>query len=361
MNQANLKTKAYSLLRNYFDFSERDKQRRLFANPVGSIKSERYQNSKFLLGIVYEPYQYHQHFIKACIEQQISFDVINLHSTNWFEEIRSGSYDGLLVWPNGTSEYLKMAYDSRIKIINDILKIPTFPDYKAIWLYENKIRGYDWLHANGFPTPKTYIYFDEEEAMQHPESHSLPVVMKTNLGASGKGVYIVETLSKFRRLVRRSFAHGLTSKGSSPYAESRGYVFIQDFLQDIVEWRMVRIGDSFFGHQKLISPNTKKHSGSLLKGWERPPVNLLNLLLAITEKGNFRSMNADIFASLDGKYYVNELHTVFGQSTKELMRVDGKAGRFLFKNGEWVFEEGDFVSGHSASARINYFLSTLKK
>ena len=109
-----------------------------------------------------------------------------------------------------------------------------------------------------------------------------------------------------------------------------------------------------------MDDGTHNHSGSLLKGWERPPYELLDLLYSITEKGSFKSMNADVFATPDGSFYVNELHTVFGQSTQELMRVDGKPGRYKRENEKWVFEEGDFVPGHSAAARINYFLSTLK-
>lgn len=350
-----------NLIKNNVDLSQRDIRKRVKANPVRHIKSKRYPDSEFLLAIAYEHYQYHKHYVEACIQEKISFDVINIHSNDWFETIQKDKYDGILVWPNGREELLKLGYDSRLRLITDLLNIPVFPDYQAIWLYENKIKGYDWLHANGFPTAKTSIYFTKKEALQHLAKNKLPFVVKTNLGASGSGVYIVKTVSQYKKVVQKSFAHGLRAVGSSPYAESRGYIFIQEFLDDIVEWRMVRIGDSFFGHQKLMAEKTRKHSGSLLKGWERPPDDLLDLLYEITEKGNFRSMNADIFATSTGKYYVNELHTVFGQSTPELMRVNGKPGRFIKKDNQWIFEEGDFVQGHSAAARINYFLSTLGK
>lgn len=361
MAENKIKIKLNNILRKYVDRSERDMRKRFEASSVKDFRSKRYPDSEFLLAIVYEHYQYHQYYVQACIDLEISFDVINIHSNDWFEVIQQEKYDGVVVWPNGQKEYLKQGYDSRIHLLTDILNIPVFPDYQAIWLYENKIRGYDWLHANGFPTAKTSIYFTKEEALQHLTKNKLPYVIKTNLGASGSGVYIVRTVSKYKKLVQKSFAHGLRAVGSSPYAESRGYIFIQEFLKDIIEWRMVRIGDSFYGHQKLMVAKTHKHSGSLLKGWERPPDDLLDLLYTITEKGNFKSMNADIFATPDGKYYVNELHTVFGQSTPELMRVDGKPGRFIRKDRQWIFEEGDFVPGHSAAARIKYFMSTLRK
>lgn len=359
MKKKSVTAKIYKFTRNYIDFTQRDINKRILANPVKDIQNKRYPDSSYLLGIIYEPYQYHQYFVEACMQLEISFDIIDIHNNDWLENLKKENYDGILVWPNATNEYLKMVYDSRIKLITEILKIPVFPEYNAIWLYENKIRGYDWLHTNGFQTAKTHIYFNKLDALRHLDNHTLPLVVKTNMGASGKGVYIVKTKSEFKKIVRKSFTHGLKSVGFSPYAESRGYIFIQEFLENIMEWRMVRIGDDFFGHQKLMAAASHKHSGSLLKGWERPPNDLLDLLYEITEKGNFRSMNADIFVDGQGKYYVNELHTVFGQSTRELMRIDGKPGRFIRKNEEWVFEEGDFVPGHSAVARIKYFISTL--
>ena len=87
---------------------------------------------------------------------------------------------------------------------------------------------------------------------------------------------------------------------------------------------------------------------------------MLNLLHDVTEEGGFRSMNIDMFRTKEGKLYVNELHAVFGQSTEHLMIVDNIPGRFIKSNNEWKFEAGDFVRGHSAKARIQFFLDQLK-
>lgn len=347
------------IVHRHFDLSEREIKRRVKLNNVRNINRNRVPNSPVLLGIIYEPYQYHQYFVTAALEMQLSFDVINIYTNDWWEKINGESYDGFLVWPNGVNESFKSVYDSRIKLITDILKKPVFPEYNAIWLYENKIRTRDWLNANGFPTLPTYIYFQRQEALDHLLTHSLPVVIKTNIGASGKGVYIVNSVAKFKKLIKQCFKSGLRSEWAGPYAESRGYAFLQDFIPDIEEWRMVRIGDSYFGHQKLRAENSGKHSGSLNKGWRRPTYDMLKLLHDITEKGGFRSMNVDMFKTKDGNLYVNELHTVFGQSTEHLMILDGTPGRFVFKNNEWIFEAGNFAEGHSSKARILDFLEQI--
>lgn len=352
-----IKKSILSYIGNYIDLSERDIRKRIELNDLKNIWSVREPDSPIILGIIYDRYQLHKHYVKAALELKISFDVIKIHTNEWLENLNKENYDGFIVWPNGMKESLKSLYDSRIKIIIDILKKPVFPNYDSIWLYENKIRSYDWLKANHFPTIPTYIYYSKKEALNHLESHSLPVVIKTNIGASGKGVYIVKNKSDFNLLINKCFKSGLKNLGS-PYAESRGYVYIQEFISNLEEWRMVRIGDDFYGHQKMIGDN-QKHSGSFLKGWIKPDIEMLNLLYEVTDRGGFRSMNVDLFKSKSGKLYVNELHTVFGQSTENLMIVDGVAGKYILINGEWVFKEGNFVEGHSAKARIKYFTKNL--
>ncbi|MBN1183219.1 MAG: hypothetical protein JXB49_13075 [Bacteroidales bacterium] len=347
------------IVHRHFDFTERKIQQRIELNSVRDISRNRVPNSPVLLGIIYDAYQYHKYFVTAALELKLSFDVINIYSNDWWEKVNSESYDGFLIWPNGVHESLKSAYDSRIRLIADVLKKPVFPDYFAIWLYENKIRTHDWLNVNGFPTVPTYIYYQRQEAFNHLLTHSLPLVIKTNIGASGKGVYIVNTVAKFKKLINQCFKSGLRSEWTGPFAESRGYAFIQDFIPELEEWRMVRIGNAYFGHQKLRNENSGKHSGSLTKGWECPTDDMLKLLHDITEKGGFRSMNVDLFRTKNGSLYVNELHTVFGQSTEHLMILDGTPGRFVIKNHKWVFEAGNYVAGHSAKARILYFLEQL--
>ena len=112
----------------------------------------------------------------------------------------------------------------------------------------------------------------------------------------------------------------------------------------VKEWRLVRIGDSFFGHVKGRAAGL--HSGSGLVEWDVPEERHLNFLLEVTEKGMFRSMDVDVFETTDGQLFVNELQAVFGAShSVDQMRKDGVPGRFV-QNQErsgWIFEPGDFA------------------
>ena len=123
---------------------------------------------------------------------------------------------------------------------------------------------------------------------------------------------------------------------------------------------MIRIGDSYFGYRKEKIGNF--HSGSGAWTWLDPPRELLNLLREITEIGGFTSMDIDFFETLDGKFLVNELQTVFGATTPaEMLKVNGQNGRYIYRaqNQQWVFEAGDFSRNMCANARVDYLINVI--
>jgi hypothetical protein len=104
-----------------------------------------------------------------------------------------------------------------------------------------------------------------------------------------------------------------------------------------------------------------KASGSLLKGYEDPPHDLLDFVKKITDMRNFVSQAVDIFVSEKGEYLVNEMQCIFGQSDPHQMIINGQPGRYLFQNDQWIFEPGDFNRIESFQLRLENFIEILKK
>jgi hypothetical protein len=126
------------------------------------------------------------------------------------------------------------------------------------------------------------------------------------------------------------------------------------------EWRMVRIGDSFFGYRKERGP-TGLHSASHTWSWINPSSQLLYLLKNVTDTGGFTSMNVDIFLTKGGRLLVNECQSVFGCSTPAIqMKVNDIEGRYLWAGSGWRFEPGSFCDNHMCNLRLKYLLRMLK-
>jgi len=329
-------------------------------------------------------------WIKSCkMRSDITYDVVDLISNNWIEILTAKKYDLLLARPPGKTELFKRLYDERINIINDYLKMPIYPSLPEILIYENKRYLRDWLTINKIPHPITNVFFRKEEANSFAKNNNVfPIVAKTNIGASGNGIQILNSRNEILLYINKAFSVGIKSikgpklkKGSvlkkvkkltrkgfiknrlSDYSSSSldiqyNYVILQEFIQHEFEWRCVKIGNSYFAHKKIAKNG--KTSGTLLKGYNQVPLRLLSFVKNISEIMNLNSVAIDIFERND-ELLINEIQCFFGQSDPYQMLVDGKPGRYINRNDNWKFEEGMFNTNQSYDLRLEHAISLIKK
>ncbi len=320
-----------------------------------------------------------------------SYDVIDLTSYNWIERINNKDYHLFLAKPPGMTALYKQLYDERIYILDRVLKAPLYPTAQEIFIYENKRFFYSWLEANHLPHPRTYVFFDKDEAEDFADRIAFPLVAKVNIGASGSGVSIlkdkVQTLKYIRQsfsskgaprrwgpnltkgnLIKRGFHYVLhpgdirkkTAKYKAVWCDKqKGFVIFQEFIPHDFEWRIVAIGDSYFAHKKLKIG--EKASGSTLKQYDNPPIRLFDFAREIMRRFDFVSQAIDAFETKDGNLLINEMQCIFGQSDPYQMLVDGKPGRYVYQNGKWVFEEGDFNTNESYDLRLETAIELYEK
>jgi len=296
--------------------------------------------------------QYHAHFVQACLELGVPFRVVNLLGHSWLKVVEESCCDVLLVWLEAVQTPATRLIKERVEILERELGFPCVPTAAELWLYEDKPRVAAWLAAKEIPTPPTWVFGLRQEAEEFAATCPLPVVVKTPFGAAASGVWVVRRRSHLRRLVRRAFGRGLLAGGGDRRDRQWGVFFVQQWVPVVKEWRLVRIGDSYFGHPK--GPRGDFHSGSGVALWDVPEPRHLDFLHAVTEAGGFRSMDVDVFETANGQLLVNELQAVFGASVAiDQCRVDGQPGRFVRRReGGWEFEPGDFARNACANERI---------
>jgi len=330
----------------------------------------------------------HLAWVSACKEfaNSVCYRVVNLTSHNWLEEIQKQRFDVLLAKPGGVTAPYKQLYDERIYILTIILGYSIFPSPLEIFMYENKRLLSYWLKANDIPHPETWVLYDTTEAINLTSNIDYPVVAKTNIGASGSGVVIIRDKTEANNYIKRTFSGKGSPQRTGPNFSKgnifirglhyvshpldiskklkiykarnknlqKGFIIFQVYIPHEFEWRVVRIGDSFFAHKKLKSGT--KASGTLLKQYDNPPLKLLSFVKKITDKYKFFSQAVDIFES-DKGYLVNEMQCIFGQSDPHQMLVNGVPGRYRYLNGNWLFEEGDFARNQCYNIRLDYILN----
>lgn len=333
----------------------------------------------------------HELWIKACesCEQPISWRVVNLCGYDWWEKLHSEPFDILLSRPGGLHSRYKNLYDERLRILSAVKGYLVFPSLTEVEIYENKRYLSFWLKANSIPHPATFVFYDRNEAISWIQQADFPLVGKTNIGASGSGVVILKDQLAGKKYVDRAFSrrgvpqrwgpnlskgrilsrafHSIMNSGylkrkAMLYGMRRsdkqvGFLLLQEFIDHPYEWRVVRMGESFFAHKKLKLG--EKTSGSLLKGYDTPPMELLDFVKQITDRHTLLSMCVDIFESPRG-YLVNEMQCFFGQSDPHQMLIDGIPGRYRWLDGAWVFEKGEFNANESYNLRLATALSLVQ-
>ncbi len=347
------------MVRNHIPLVEYDLQRRKALNPYEGMVGEEFKGSSVRLGILQEVEQAHKHYIAACKEMKQSYRVVDLLADDWIEQIRASECDAFLVWPSSCTTIVKALYDSRLRILVKDLRQIIFPSWEECWLTENKPRLRDWMIAHNTPHPRTWVAYRQSDAMNIVDLVHFPVVGKSATGACGTGVRILKSKREVCRYIKQVFGKGIIFRRFDPHDRQRGYMFLQEYLPNTQEWRMVRVGDSYFGYRKEKGVNGL-HSASHAWSWLDPGPELLSLLKHVTDTGHFTSMDVDIFKTEDGRLLVNECQTTFGCSTPaEQMKIDGVEGRYLFDNGQWRFEPGEYCRNHMCNLRVQYLLSKL--
>lgn len=319
--------------------------------------------SRYTLGIVKEFTHSHRHYIATCRQMDVSYKVLDITASNWVEVIRNSQCDAFLIWPSPLMTIWKQMYDERLRVmVHDMGKI-IFPSYDELWMWKSKRRMRDWLAAHNIPHPRTWIFYNLDEAKQFVEAAQFPVVFKPDFGDCARGVKIVRSKKEAQAILKKAFTRGIRLPGAHHLDLQWGNVVFQEYLPEVAEWRMVRIGESYFGFEKLRKGDF--HSGSHAWRYARPPSQLLSFVRYVTDKGEFSSMSLDVFLTSEGQYLVNELQSLFGMLTPSEPQcvIDDKPGRMVYdpKTDSWKFEPGNFCENHLCNLRVKTTLRLLEE
>jgi hypothetical protein len=329
-------------------------------NSKGCVPPESDYKSAFpwTIGVIRDVFLNHEAYIVACRELKVAYKTIDLYASDWISQIERSDCHAFVAWPSECIQEWKTLYDERLRLLTADMGHTLYPPYDALWLYGSKQRQRDWLDLHGFPHPKTSVFYNLEEALSFFSEAALPVVAKVDIGASAHGVSIIRSNKQGDRLIRQAFGRGIKGSCSDPQTRQWRHILLQEYVPDVREWRIIRIGESFFGYEK--GKAGEFHSGSGLAGWFDPPRAALDLVYRITEEGGFRSMAMDVFEKPDGTLLVNELQSVFGAFDTAQMYIDGVPGRYRRVDGNYVFEEGRYCSNTCCNLRIADLLEMLK-
>lgn len=315
----------------------------------------------YRLGILKEMWHRHWPYIQACRDLKVAYRTVDLSAADWMDRVRESGCDAFLVWPSVELSVWKQMFDERLRILAGDMKGLICPTVDEIWLHESKRRTAYWLTVNRIPHAQTWVFYQQDEALEFARRAELPLVFKPDRGSGATGVRIFRTRPELLRHLRRYFRVGELRPRDDWRDRQWGSVLLQEYVPAVAEWRVIRIGESYFANQK--GRLGEFFSGSHVDIFADPPAPLLDLIRSITDRFQFSSMSFDVFETSDGTYLVNEMHPVFGRvHTTHEMEVAGKPGRYLWDSAarEWRFEEGIFTENSCCNLRVRMLIQRLE-
>lgn len=158
------------------------------------------------IGILKSEDGWEKHYIHACEELKVQYQVIDIASNDWYQQIVDSGVDGLLVRPSGRNEQLKQLYCERFYFVEHELHIPMYPSYFSVLLYENKRMQHYWMMINGISHARTWIFYERNSALDFFRTYNqYPLVCKPNLGGKAEGVRVLKNARHSAMLLNKLF------------------------------------------------------------------------------------------------------------------------------------------------------------
>lgn len=218
-----------------------------------------------------------------------------------------------------------------LRILEEYLHIPVFPDLATCWHYDDKIAQAYLLEALGIPHPRTWIFWRKEEALAWCAQASYPVVAKLAVGAGSRNVRRLLSAAAARKYVAQCFSGSgvvvqppLPSGGiacawaqirrtlkrvaqAGPYIwanrfpdlpdqtfwmPQKNYALFQEFLPgNEFDTRVTVIGNRAFAYRRFNRPGDFRASGSGHFDVDPGKVDLRCVITAFAAAGKLKSQS----------------------------------------------------------------------
>lgn len=312
------------------------------------------RNSEIKVGILKEAWGLHHHYISACDVLGFNYEVIDMFASDAVDNVLRSDCSFMVARPSVQYSVWKHMFDNRLALLAGNLSAQIFPDALSLWLWESKLRTHEFLSINKIPHAQGSIIYRISDVDKVGKSLGYPLVYKADRASGSSGVKIFSSNVDLKRFARRKMQSGRRTYRDKHVDKEHGVLLLQQFHPNLKEWRIIRIGDYYFGFEKL--KEHQFHSGSKNFSYGMPPLEVLNLTLNVFTKFDFRYCSVDVFVTESGELLVNEIQPYFGQENdRELLVIDGVSGRLKHdaRENKWVFEKGEFCKHNLCVLRLS--------
>lgn len=270
-------------------------------------------------------------WIEYCDKYSIPYKIVNCYDNDIIEQL--SDCDGLM-WHWDLTDYKAALFARQLTISLEKSGLKVFPNTNTAWHYDDKLGQKYLLEAIDAPSVPTHVFYTKSEALGWIESANFPLVFKLRGGAGALNVKLVKNTSQAKKLIRKAFSKGFSSRNRSEKLRSRiinlrkntnsenlmtliksifrifipteverfspkqkGYIYFQDFISNNdFDNRVVVMRDKCYAVRRYNRENDFRASGSGNWAFEKELFDLkaIRLALDVAKKLDTQSIAFDI-------------------------------------------------------------------
>lgn len=274
---------------------------------------------------------------------------VDLCANDALEQVRD--CDGVM-WRYGHIYEHKIVAPRVLYCIEKLLNIPVFPNWTTAWHYDNKLSQTYLMRAYGIPTPRTWVFWNAQSALEWAKDAPYPLVYKLSTGAGSMSVVKIENYAQAKRYIDLNFKRGAfqnrfhfeLKKIKKRYLIERlrlfkrawqaadyvlfdrypplptewplpefGYILFQEFVPgNLFDTRITVIGNRAFGFRRWNRTNDFRASGSGKLDHDASQIDLETVRLAyqVSRQAGFQCMSYDLLKK-GSQFVINEMSYTF--------------------------------------------------
>jgi len=289
-------------------------------------------------------------WIEYCEEKGVSYKIVDCYKSDIISQLASAN---AFLWHwNHTSPKDVLIARHVIRAAELIGQI-VYPNTATCWSFDDKVAQKYILEAVGAPLVPSYVFFDQDSAMNWVDRASFPKVFKLRRGSGSRNVRLIRSCREARAIVKQAFGRGfkpigrvvseiVTRIAKSTYEQQReklgkivqfpqrllrihqinqkmgrecGYVYFQDFIPaNQFDTRITVIGDRYaFGFTRNVRKNDFRASGSGSVEYNKDRIDLKCIKIAfdVSKKLNTQSIALDFVINPTGEPLIVEVSYCF--------------------------------------------------
>lgn len=267
-----------------------------------------------------------------------SYEIIDLDRNDWLQKIKPFN---IIIWKSPWMGRLSFHYKEKIFFIKNHLGKEIMPNFDTIWHFDSKIAQHFLFEHYNIKSPKTFVTFDEFEAIQYINKCSYPQILKLSAGSSSNNITLIKNQNQAKKEIKKHFLKTYFWKKKYKHCDHQmfGSIYLQEFIpNNDSDLRITVIGDRFaFGFWRDNRKNDFRASGSGKIDYKREvPKEMINQCIEISKKLNFDSMAYDIIFNNDDPM-ITEISYGYNQTA-----IYNAPGYYEKNNKELIFRDGHY-------------------